>query len=195
LLLLFSTLGLFACSVPQHPRDADIQWEAATFPPGNAVIFGDSLTAQTYLPTWCGKHLLNAAISGSGIPGDYVFVDTVLTRANPEAVILAWGINDARSEEVADWLKRFEALVRHIQRPTVIVGIWPVSDRRFRSDFIHAANLGLAAIAKRTGSKFVAAPATAETRDGLSRAPGVYRLERFLISSHQSSGRELARAF
>lgn len=139
---------------------------AETFPKRQAVIFGDSNTSQTWFPEHCGLRVLNAGVSGTGLPHDTEFVDRVIQASDPSRVIIAWGVNNADDPGFID---RYRALVRRIRRPVVIVGIWPAQTRS--REFIHTANAGLKMIAELEGAVFIEPPQNARTADGLHLAP------------------------
>jgi lysophospholipase L1-like esterase len=80
----------------------------------NYVIIGDSITEYTYLPSLCGKSVLNAGISGAVIRDAAGLMADLAPILRAGTVVLAVGINDAiatrkRSDTTA---ADFERLVR-----------------------------------------------------------------------------------
>jgi lysophospholipase L1-like esterase len=78
------------------------------------VVIGDSITEYAYLPSLCGKAVLNAGISGAVVQDAAGLMADLAPILSANTIILAVGINDAfktrkRSDTIA---ADFERLVR-----------------------------------------------------------------------------------
>lgn len=60
------------------------------------TIIGDSITEQAYIPSLCGKSVLNAGIGGARIRGAETLMAELAPILKTNTIILAVGVNDTR---------------------------------------------------------------------------------------------------
>lgn len=183
---LAATLGLPASRAGDPAQEAEVyrKWREALLlrrsevaPKGGALLLGDSIAEQSALTEYCGKPLFNAAISATGIAQAERLAAKLVPRLQPEIVVVAGGVNDARrghSKPLAEWEKAYEALLAHARgRNVIVVGIMPVEQGKpagtavFDPRAIAERNRSLEQLAKKHGALFLAPLPALQTYDGV----------------------------
>ena len=158
-------------------REALLLRRAEVAPKGGALLLGDSIAEQSALTEYCGKPLFNAAISATGIARIAPLAGELVPRLQPEIVVVAGGVNDARRGRTAaltEWEKAYEALLAQARgRILIVVGIMPVEQGKpagtavFDPRAIAERNRSLEQLAKKHGALFLAPLPALQTYDGV----------------------------
>ena len=199
---LAATFGFAASRSGDPAEEAEVyrNWREALLlrrselaPKRGALLLGDSIAEQSALTEYCGKPLFNAAISATGIAEAEPLAGKLVPRLDPEIVVIAGGVNDARrgrSAPLAEWEKAYEALLAHARgRTVIVVGIMPVEEGKpagttvFDPRAIAERNRSLEKLAKKHGAHFLAPLPSLQTYDGVHpSAPGAIAWARHVQS-------------
>ena len=157
-------------------RSAAILRQAETFPDGGVFLIGDSITEFAYVPSLCGRPVLNAGLGGSRVTEWQGLAPKLFGDAKPALVIFALGVNDARRSTLASpdaWERDYARLVGQAHGARVaIMGIQPIEPNKrigpgFDAERARQLNESARRVAAATHAVFIAPPTTPQTSDGI----------------------------
>ncbi len=153
--------------------------QADKAPRGIALLIGDSITENAWVPTLCGYPAFNAGISGARVWNMIGPAKDLAMRIDPAVIVVALGTNDVRRREtpVARFARDYEALLAPLAgRRLILVAVPPIHLRDAVSQnsvsrAIARENAAIARIADAHRALFVAPPAAFPTVDGVHPTP------------------------
>lgn len=110
----------------QAERRHEVIREAQTFPAGQALLIGDSITQAMSISELCGLKVLNAGIISTRVEDWTRLAPYLVAKTRPRIVVYALGVNDADDLIKFDpgtWARTYGRL----RAPGgYVMGVWPI---------------------------------------------------------------------
>ena len=147
--------------------------QAETAPDGVIVLVGDSIAEMSWMPSLCGRTVLNAAIGGTGVLEAAQAIALVKAHVRPAAVIIAVGVNDASRERSFDAVAWRDTLQRAVAAaaPAKVLLVEPLpveASKPLGTAQFNVGRLGeIRRMVRAARLPFIPAPAAVATYDGV----------------------------
>jgi lysophospholipase L1-like esterase len=129
-----------------------IKYQAESFPRGQILLIGDSLSEYADVPTLCGRGVLNAGIAGATTEFWSTRAKAIVDAAEPSTVIIELGTNDTKAPDPAfrDHYRAVMDAAKGKRHTALLVAPFGRPTTEFRSDMVPVVN---AAIVREAGRK------------------------------------------
>lgn len=131
-LLLIGALAALPAAIWVHrpptaaERRREVILEAQSFPAGQALLIGDSITQSMSISELCGLKVLNAGIVRTRVEDWERLAPYLVAKTRPRIVVYALGVNDASDRFKFDpgaWSEAY----RKLRTPGgYVMGVWPI---------------------------------------------------------------------